>query len=610
MKKVIAGIIAFAMLFGIAYADDGIIPDMANIILVGAEVLRLDNGIEYNFNEDKTEITITFSSCYTKRFSTEIEIPDTIDGLPVTKIDDYALVGFSSLTKLIIPDSVKSIGAYAFKDCENLVEVTIPDSVTDIGENAFENCKQLNEINLPSSVTNISENEFLNCGNLQKVTISGQITNIGVRAFGNCKKLTEINIPDSVTIIDNKAFSYCESLFEITIPNSVTDIGESLFENCYSLEKIKLSESIKKIPSEMFYKCYNLKEIIIPDSVTNISAYAFGNCTSLTEINIPDSVTSIGRYAFSFCSNISEVTLSRSLAFIDKNAFYECFNLKEIKIPNPETRINKEAFGYCGNYFNSGKIDDFKIYGVKSSIAQIYATKNKFEFIEIENDINTPTEMAYTSKFSVEQKTITLNEAYNEVEVQFTLDNDTHFCCSDFIFDFDEEKLSLEEIKIGNSIIESANRGFIYLETSSTEKRRFVFVSVDNDDCMGVYKGEVVKLLFKLNNPQVDDIYEITAKNADSVLQRIDGELVEMSVKFSPGYIKIVDECTTIGDIDADRTIVDNKITSSDALNVLQLVVSGENLTDEQKKLADMDGDGEITSADALYILQMVVGLR
>ena len=33
-------------------------------------------------------------------------------------------------------------------------------------------------------------------------------------------------------------------------------------------------------------------------------------------------------------------------------------------------------------------------------------------------------------------------------------------------------------------------------------------------------------------------------------------------------------------------------------------------LTDEQKKLADMDGDGEITSADALYILQMVVGLR
>ena len=59
------------------------------------------------------------------------------------------------------------------------------------------------------------------------------------------------------------------------------------------------------------------------------------------------------------------------------------------------------------------------------------------------------------------------------------------------------------------------------------------------------------------------------------------------------------------GDLDSD-----GEITSSDALNILQLVVSGENLTDEQKKLADMDGDGEITSADALYILQMVVGLR
>ena len=59
------------------------------------------------------------------------------------------------------------------------------------------------------------------------------------------------------------------------------------------------------------------------------------------------------------------------------------------------------------------------------------------------------------------------------------------------------------------------------------------------------------------------------------------------------------------GDIDGD-----GQITSADALGVLQMVVSSEALTDEQKKIADLDGDGNVTSADALYILQMVVGLR
>ena len=56
--------------------------------------------------------------------------------------------------------------------------------------------------------------------------------------------------------------------------------------------------------------------------------------------------------------------------------------------------------------------------------------------------------------------------------------------------------------------------------------------------------------------------------------------------------------------------IIGDIVTSGDALNVLQLVIGTADLTDEQKKLADLDGDGDITSADALYILQIVVGLR
>ena len=43
MKRIIAGLMAFAMLFGMAYADNGIISKVVNTVSVSAETL--DNGL-------------------------------------------------------------------------------------------------------------------------------------------------------------------------------------------------------------------------------------------------------------------------------------------------------------------------------------------------------------------------------------------------------------------------------------------------------------------------------------------------------------------------------------------------------------------------------------
>ena len=53
------GIIAFAMLFGTAYADNFVISEMMNTVSVSAEDLMLDDGLKYTLNDDGTEITIT-----------------------------------------------------------------------------------------------------------------------------------------------------------------------------------------------------------------------------------------------------------------------------------------------------------------------------------------------------------------------------------------------------------------------------------------------------------------------------------------------------------------------------------------------------------------------
>jgi len=92
----------------------------------------------------------------------------------------------SSVTEVIMPSEVTSIGACAFYRCTMLTNVTIPDSVIEIGYSAFERCENLTNINIPNGVKSI-----------------------GGSAFSFCVGLTSVIIPQSVTSIGRSAFNYC-----------------------------------------------------------------------------------------------------------------------------------------------------------------------------------------------------------------------------------------------------------------------------------------------------------------------------------------------------------------------------------------------------------------
>ena len=184
-----------------------------------------------------------------------------IVGDSVTTIGEYAFSNCSSLTSVTIPNSVTTIKEYAFSDCTSLTSVTIPNSVTTIGDNAFNGCTSLTSVTIGNSVTTIGKEVFRDCSSLTSVTIGNSVTTIGKEVFRDCSSLTSVTIPNSVTTIDDGTFSDCSSLTSVNIPNSVTAIGYGTFSGCTNLQKVNIGNSVKAVGGYAFYNCTNVTQI-------------------------------------------------------------------------------------------------------------------------------------------------------------------------------------------------------------------------------------------------------------------------------------------------------------------------------------------------------------
>ena len=145
---------------------------------------------------------------------TDLILPENYNG-ETYEIYQWAFYSCGSLTGVVIPDSVTSIGGYAFVGCTGLTSVVIGDSVTSIGGYAFSSCGNLTSVVIPDSVTRIWEYAFYSCDSLTSVVIGDSVKSIGERAFSGCDSLTSVVIGDSVTSIGDYAFADCAGLENI-----------------------------------------------------------------------------------------------------------------------------------------------------------------------------------------------------------------------------------------------------------------------------------------------------------------------------------------------------------------------------------------------------------
>lgn len=275
-----------------------------------------------------------------------------------TGIADYAFDGYDNFdATLVIPDSVRYIGAGAFKDSKSLANVVIGGGVESIGDEAFSGCTGLTNAIL---------------GKLQDGALTqSSLTSIGDYAFRGCTALMDITMPDTLERVGMYAFRdsglWTNATREVYAGNWLVECKDN-----DSYGSLSFPEGTAGIADYALYGCDFITSAAIPESVRHIGRSAFYQCTNLTQVVLPSTLTAIEDYTFYHCDNLASLStriyneteqrydtvagLPQTLNTIGRSAFYKCAlgnsstdtDYDELVIPDSVTSIGDYAFYGCG----------------------------------------------------------------------------------------------------------------------------------------------------------------------------------------------------------------------------------------------------------------------
>ncbi len=246
MKKRVVSI--FALILCICVAFSGC--SSVSTLLSGS-----DESIKFKIEDNEAIVT----GVPNKSTVTKIVIPDEYEGIPVTKIADFAAQNLEYVTEFVIGKNVKEIGTWALENNQHIAAYTV--------DEANEYFCSVDGVIYTKDMKTIV---FFPCAKEGEYIVADGVESIRTKAFYKCGKITKVTLPDSIKFINEKAFFRCGSLEDINFPNGLEQIGKDAFAYCTALTKVTLPESIQEIQEYAFYNCTNLLEVNIDANESNL----------------------------------------------------------------------------------------------------------------------------------------------------------------------------------------------------------------------------------------------------------------------------------------------------------------------------------------------------
>ena len=325
------------------------------------------------------EISYTFSNPNSDNeglFGGKSSLSSITIGEQVRTLSDHMFAG-SSITELVIPGTVNTIGNDVFHGCENLAALTFEPSLSGTAltmgydtysqaENLFQDYSPLATLDLDREIiytlTNVdtdSEGLFGGMSTLTSVTLGQQVKKLSNSMFAG-SSITELVIPGSVNIIENDVFHGCKKLTTITFEPSpegtALTLGydtdgddENLFQDNNVLTTLNLDREIVYAMNVVdtpakgpFGDMSTLTSVTLGDQVKTLHPYMFAG-TGITAINL-NKVETIGKCAF-INTAIPTLTVPGYVNTIGNDVFNGCSSLTSL-IFNPSPSSTALTVGY------------------------------------------------------------------------------------------------------------------------------------------------------------------------------------------------------------------------------------------------------------------------
>lgn len=311
----------------------------------------------------------------------------------LVNIDAYSFRGSQSLTGVVLPPNVESIGNYAFYDSAAITgPLAFPKSLKKLGAEVFKNCK-ITSFSIPNdtALTTISAGTFENNRISGPLTLPARITTVQSSAFlGN--QLTAVTFQANAIAVFDSAFrnnliannplegktfttlghyAFAGNKLSGTVSfasNTAPVPSAGIIADNPDVTSVILSRYWNLVPNEMFKGLTALTSVSVPqrNSLRRIGERAFQSCVSLQSIDLNNAPlandangNAIGKEAFQGCTSLREVHVGTG-AFgqqaqvtitVSNSAFKDCTALSFIDIPSPASgstkisvRIGDKAF--------------------------------------------------------------------------------------------------------------------------------------------------------------------------------------------------------------------------------------------------------------------------